>query len=94
MSSWLPSFGGSGGKGGQEEEAKQWRQGTLGTGDECFTHSRDPDQDNGSFKVTDVRKRPDKADRGASRLVRLPKGAYEEPPVVRVVPRPYDSMHD
>jgi len=81
MSSWLPSFGGSGQQ-GQEEEAKQWREGTLGSGEEFFTHSRDPDQDNGSFKVTDVRKRPKQADRGASRLVRLPKGAYDEPPVV------------
>lgn len=82
MSSWLPSFGRGGGN-SQEEEAKQWREGTLGSGEEFFTHSRDPDQDNGSFKVTDVRKRPKQADRGASRLVRLPKGAYDEPPVVR-----------
>ncbi|KAK6440776.1 hypothetical protein LTR95_003000 [Oleoguttula sp. CCFEE 5521] len=80
MSSWMPSFGG-GGK-GQEEEAKQWREGTLGTGDEFFTHSRDPGEDNGHFKVSDVRPKPKTADRGASRLVRLPKGHYEKPPVI------------
>jgi hypothetical protein len=92
MSSWLPSFGG--GKGGgdsvsweqkQENEAKQWREGTLGTGDEFFTHSREAGEDTGSFKVTDVRPRPKQADRGASRLVRLPKGYYQEAPVVRTM---------
>jgi len=55
----------------------------LGSGDEFFTHSRDPSEDKGVFKLTDVRKRPKQADRGGSRLVRLPKGAYEEPPEVR-----------
>lgn len=82
MSSWLPSFGGKGQskEEKQAEEAKAWREGTLGTGDEFFTHSRQPDQDNGTFKLTDVRQRPKQADRGGSRLVRLPKGAYEQPP--------------
>lgn len=84
MSSWLPSFGrGQSREQKQAEEAKAWREGTLGTGDEFFTHSRQPDQDNGIFKLTDVRKRPKQADRGGSRLVRLPKGAYEQPPEVK-----------
>ena len=83
MSRWIPGFGG--GKSKEEkqaEEVKQWREGTLGTGDEFFTHSRQPDEDNGVFKLSDVRKRPKQADRGCSRLVRLPKGAYSEPPEV------------
>jgi hypothetical protein len=83
MTSWIPGFGG--GKSKEEkqaEEAKEWHESHLGTGDEFFTHSRSAVEDTGSFKVTDVRPRPKEADRGGARLVRIPKGKYEKPPQV------------
>jgi hypothetical protein len=83
MTSWIPGFGG--GKSKEEkqaEEAKQWHESHLGTGDEFFTHSRSAVDDTGSFKVSDVRPRPKEADRGGSRLVRVAKGKYEKPPQV------------
>lgn len=84
MSSWIPGFGG--GKSKEEkqaDEAKQWHESHLGTGDEFFTHSRSTGDDTGSFKLTDLRPRPKEADRGGARLVRIPKGKYEKPPQAR-----------
>lgn len=66
----------------QAEDAKQWSEGFLGTGDEGFFHSREATQDEGVFKLSEVRARPKQADRGGSRLVRLPKGNYEQAPQV------------
>lgn len=84
MSSWLPkALGGQSREEKQADEAKAWREGYLGTGDENFKHSREAGEDNGHFKLTEVRQRPKQADRGGSRLVRLPKGHYEEAPQVR-----------
>jgi hypothetical protein len=83
MTSWIPGFGGGKSKEEQQaEQAKEWHESHLGTGDEFFTHSRSAVEDTGSFKVTDVRPRPKEADRGGARLVRIPKGKYEKPPQV------------
>jgi hypothetical protein len=83
MTSWIPGFGGGKSKEEQQaEEAKEWHESHLGSGEEFFTHSRSPVADTGSFKVTDVRPRPKEADRGGARLVRMPKGKYEKPPQV------------
>lgn len=85
MSSWLPSFaGGKSREQQQADEAKSWRESYLGTGDEHFTHSRDPAEDSGHFKLSEVRQKPKQADRGGSRLVRLPKGHYQEAPQVSI----------
>jgi hypothetical protein len=92
MTSWIPGFGG--GKSKEEkqaEEAKQWHESHLGTGDEFFTHSRSAVDDTGSFKVSDVRPRPKEADRGGSRLVRIAKGKYEKPPQVS---RHFNIIHE
>jgi hypothetical protein len=87
MTSWIPGFGGKSKKEKQADEAKAWHESHLGTGDEFFTHTRSAVEDSGSFKLTDVRPRPKEADRGGSRLVKIPKGKYEKPPQVS------DSQH-
>lgn len=83
MTSWIPGFGGKSKEEKQADEAKAWHESHLGTGDEFFTHTRSAVEDSGSFKLTDVRPRPKQADRGGSRLVKIPKGKYEKPPQVR-----------
>ena len=82
MTSWIPGFGGKSKEEKQADEAKAWHESHLGTGDEFFTHTRSAVEDSGSFKLTDVRPRPKHADRGGSRLVKIPKGKYEKPPQV------------
>ena len=82
MTSWIPGFGKSKEE-KQADEAKAWHESHLGTGDEFFTHTRSAVEDSGSFKLTDVRPRPKEADRGGSRLIKIPKGKYEKPPQVR-----------
>lgn len=97
MTSWIPGFGGKSSglswEQKQEQEAKQWHESHLGTGDEFFTHSRSPAEDSGVFKVTDVRPRPKEADRGGARLIRIPKGKYEKPPQVSIPKNPADRSH-
>jgi len=94
MTSWIPGFGGGKSKEEQQaEQAKQWHESHLGTGDEFFTHSRSAVEDTGSFKVTDVRPRPKEPDRGGARLVRIPKGKYEKPPQIAKGLKSCDFSH-
>ncbi|KAL1590017.1 hypothetical protein WHR41_01392 [Cladosporium halotolerans] len=97
MTSWIPGFGGKSSglswEQKQEQEAKQWHESHLGTGDEFFTHSRSPAEDSGVFKVTDVRPRPKEADRGGARLIRIPKGKYEKPPQIAKGLKSCDLSH-
>jgi len=93
MTSWIPGFGGKSKEEKQADEAKAWHESHLGTGDEFFTHTRSAVEDSGSFKLTDVRPRPKDADRGGSRLVKIPKGKYDKPPQVAKGLKSCDFSH-
>ena len=81
MSGWF-NFGGGSAEEQQAEQAKSWKATYLGTGDEGFKHLREAVDDNGVFSLSEVRQKPKQADRGGSRLVRLPKGNYDTAPQV------------
>ncbi|KAI7375689.1 hypothetical protein KC336_g19954, partial [Hortaea werneckii] len=70
MASWLFGWG----KGKQKQKAY------LEDGDSGFHHASEPGQDHGSFAVSEVRERPEEADRGASRIVKIPSGQYQSLP--------------
>ncbi|KAI6815711.1 hypothetical protein KC340_g15440 [Hortaea werneckii] len=70
MASWLFGWG----KGKQKQKAY------LGDGDPGFHHVSEPSQDHGSFAVSEARERPEEADRGASRIVKIPSGQYQALP--------------
>ena len=72
MASWL--FGWAKGK----DRAKTY----LKEGDVGFTHLAEPGPDTGSFAVSEVRERPEQADRGASRITKIPHGQYQDTPQV------------
>ena len=60
--------------------SKQQEHVHLEDGDKRFTHLGDAGPDNGTFRLIEVRPRPDSADRGGSRIVALPEGYYESIP--------------
>ncbi|KAK5129601.1 hypothetical protein LTR08_003032 [Meristemomyces frigidus] len=79
MTSWLPSVPWFS-KQSKPEKAQDTNTGLLSDSDPGFTHLSNAGPDKGFFALSDVRERPEKADRGGSRVIALPKGRYEAPP--------------
>ncbi|KAK5127175.1 hypothetical protein LTR85_008536 [Meristemomyces frigidus] len=77
MTSW---FWGRRQQGKPDKAQAETGSGRLGDGDEGFTHLSEAGPDNGVFALSECRERPDHADRGGSRVVRLRKSQYDASP--------------